>query len=100
MEGVLQHSDFEALVGQSFVFTREGINEEILGKLIIAEKSDRKTTPDQMRIPFAIEFQLSLEHCLPQGTYSISHERLKAKNLFFVPVGKDEGGWYMEACFN
>ena len=37
---------------------------------------------------------------LPQGTYTLEHDRLGRHDLFVVPVGRDERGFQYEMVFN
>ncbi|MSU58984.1 MAG: hypothetical protein EXS35_12600 [Pedosphaera sp.] len=49
---------------------------------------------------FALVFTGPLHQFLPQGTYLFEHEKLRAFDLFIVPVGKDQKGFRYEAVFN
>ncbi len=37
---------------------------------------------------------------LPQGIYTLAHERMGAFDIFLVPVGRDEDAFRYEAVFN
>lgn len=100
MPALLQHSDFEGLVNETFAVTVEGREEAIEAELIEAELLNSQTAPGVERKPFALQFRLPPEAGLDQGTFKLRHERLEEVALFLVPISADESGWFMESCIN
>jgi hypothetical protein len=49
---------------------------------------------------FSLIFRGAGDRGLPQGTWRLDHAALGALDIFLVPVGRDERGWYYEAVFN
>lgn len=49
---------------------------------------------------FSLFFRGNKNFMLPQGTYSIKHERLGAMGLFIVPTALEDDGFKYEAVFN
>lgn len=49
---------------------------------------------------FSLFFQGPTDIFVPQGTYSLEHERMGALDLFLVPVARDEVGFRYESVFN
>ncbi|MFL6227316.1 MAG: DUF6916 family protein [Pyrinomonadaceae bacterium] len=59
---------------------------------------------EQMRVGaferFSAIFRGATDSLLPQGTYSLEHERLGACELFLVPIAREADGFRYEAVFN
>jgi hypothetical protein len=55
-------------------------------------------SPDQKA--FSLIFQSTMTQYLPQGTYTIEHEKMPAIAIFIVPIGLGNGGIRYEAIFN
>jgi hypothetical protein len=54
--------------------------------------------PDQKA--FSLIFQSTITHYLPQGTYTVEHEKMPTMGVFIVPIGPGNGGMRYEAIFN
>jgi len=96
----LQHADFAPLVGEAFTIRSSVVEHPIEATLIDARESTARPAPDAVRSPFSIQFQLPNTVQLPQGTVHVEHPAISPSDLFLVPIGTDDDGWYMEACFN
>jgi hypothetical protein len=71
--------------------------------LIEVTEFDALSPPDRQqakRTPFSLVFRCGKETPLPQGTYTVEHERMGTLEIFLVPIGPDEGGLCYEAVFN
>jgi len=64
----------------------------------LVEVSELRETPHQRM--YSLVFRGSLEQPLQQGSFSISHEKLDAGELFLVPVAREADGFRYEAVFN
>ena len=49
---------------------------------------------------FSLFFRGPADICVPQGTYSLEHEKMGALDIFVVPVGRDADGFLYESVFN
>lgn len=49
---------------------------------------------------FSIYFYGPGDILMPQGIYTLEHERMGAFEIFLVPVARDERGFRYEAVFN
>ena len=49
---------------------------------------------------FSLFFRGPADIYVPQGTYSLEHERMGALDIFVVPVGRDAAGFLYESVFN
>jgi len=49
---------------------------------------------------FSVYFQGSLDRCLPQLMYHMTHEQMGEMDIFLVPIEKNEQGFRYEAVFN
>ena len=49
---------------------------------------------------FSLFFRGPADIFIPQGTYSLEHERMGALEIFIVPVKRDEQGFRYESVFN
>jgi hypothetical protein len=49
---------------------------------------------------FSAFFRGPADILVPQGSYSLEHERMGALDLFLVPVARDDGGFLYESVFN
>jgi hypothetical protein len=91
----LDHSFFATRIGAALTVPFENI-ENIT--LTLAEVSDLKESKRQER--FAVVFRGPLAVPLAQGSYVVELEEIGAFDLFLVPVGMDEQGYFYEAVFN
>ena len=91
----LDHSFFASRIGATLTVPFENI-ENIT--LTLAEVSDLKESKRQER--FAVVFRGPLAVPLGQGSYVVELEEIGAFDLFLVPVGMDEQGYFYEAVFN
>jgi hypothetical protein len=76
------------------------LEDSLEGKLIEAKELNSQSAPDAVRKPFSLQFKLAPGLGLGQGPVLLRHEKLQEADAFLVPIGADEDGWYMEACFN
>ena len=51
-------------------------------------------------VQFSVFFTGPTNLFLPQGIYTLAHERMGAFDIFLVPVGRDENTFHYEAVFN
>ena len=49
---------------------------------------------------FSLFFRGPADILIPQGTYSLEHERMGVLDIFLVPVARDERGFSYESVFN
>jgi D-alanyl-D-alanine dipeptidase len=49
---------------------------------------------------FSLFFRGPADIYVPQGTYTLEHERMSALDIFIVPVARDEQGIRYESVFN
>lgn len=96
----LELGDFEHLLGESFVFSIEGVEQTASGELIQAKTINSDSGSD--RQPFCLDFKFPADANLGQSIYFAAHEQLPEKvPLFLVPYLNTEGeGWFMTAHFN
>lgn len=64
----------------------------------LVEVSELRETPRQRM--YSLVFRGSLEQPLQQGSFSISHEKMDAGELFLVPIAREADGFRYEAVFN
>ncbi|CAN5213954.1 hypothetical protein BH20ACI1_BH20ACI1_17860 [soil metagenome] len=67
-------------------------------ELELVEVSDLKTSSGQEY--FSLVFLGDKDNLLPQKLYALNHETLGQKEIFLVPVGREEDGIKYEAVFN
>ena len=93
-------SDFESLVGESFVFAVDGVEDTATGELINAKLVRSDSVGD--REPFCLDFKFPAGANLGQFTYQASSARLPEPiALFLIPyMNPGEEGWFMTAQFN
>jgi hypothetical protein len=73
------------------------INETNAVELELVEATDMTTTPRQEQ--FSLIFQ-GPQGVLPQGMYTVEHEKLGKHPLFITPISADANGVRYEAAFN
>ncbi len=98
---ILELSDFEGLLNETFVFSLEGVEHKAEGILVKAEPIQAGSFPGAERIPFMLEFKFPAETNLGQCTFQV--ETTKGDRLppmFLVPRRQDAEGWYMDSTFN
>ena len=101
MQESLKLSDFEDLVGESFIISMEGVEQTAKGVLIKAGPIDSETIPDAEREPFVLDFKFPPGSDFGQGLFQIA--RIGGRSyppLFLVPRANDEDGWYMDSVIN
>lgn len=96
----LQSSDFAAFIDETFGLVVEGVEAPLAAELIEATEMGSPSTPDAPRRPFALQFRLPPGTSLGQGLAQLRHQGFPELAVFLVPVGEDDRGYYMEACFN
>ncbi len=89
-----EYEDFEKLVNAKFKVA--GLDEDF--ELEFYELTERKLT-DRQEI-FSLFLRGPSDRFLPQMSYSLTNEQSEIKDLFLVPVGKDEKGISYQAVFN
>ena len=67
-------------------------------ELKLIEVKPGRSTPRQEQ--FSLLFQGPHEIQLHQGVFRLEHKKMRALDLFLVPVRKDEQAYYYEAVFN
>ena len=100
MEKIIHASDFEELLDSSFDISGEGIEGAIQADLIEVKLLAHEPAPGAERKPFSLQFRLPRRWELYQGSYALAHPRINLPMVLLVPIGADEEGWYLEACFN
>ncbi len=51
------------------------------------------------RVPFSLVFLGPREPVLPQSTYPLTHDELGTREIFLVPIARDDDGTRYEAIF-
>ena len=69
-------------------------------KLIEVAGYKERPNEEQGMERFSIHFEGPAETFLPQGTYTLEHERMGANDIFIVPVSKTADGFSYQAVFN
>jgi len=95
MGASLTHEKFASHLKTQFavqVDTEHGVD------LTLSEVSELKLSPRQEQ--FAIVFRGPLDLFLGQGMRHFQHEKMGQFDLFLVPIGQDDKGFYYEAVFN
>ena len=100
MGNIVHAKDFSDLLNSSFELSGEGIEGKIQAELIEVKELPHEPAPTSERKPFSLQFRLPQEQQLWQGVYSVNHPSLEESALLLVPIGTDDEGWYLEACFN
>lgn len=100
MDKAIQASDFAALLDSSFDISGEGIDGTVQADLIEVKELHYEPAPGSERKPFSLQFRLPRELELYQGSYALAHPNLNLPMVLLVPIGADDKGWYIEACFN
>lgn len=93
----LTATDFEPLVGAAFAGRTE--HGDVTLNLLSVTRL-REQPGAEVRAPFALLFRARAAGHLPQGIFSLAHERFGALDVFMVPVGRDADGLLLEAVFN
>ena len=86
MADLLALEDFTPAVGEPF--TIAFADGELT--LTLAEARPLSAETGNARDPFALTFHGPAELALPQATYTLSHARLGAQDIFLVPVAAGE----------
>jgi hypothetical protein len=76
---------------------RANPDEDLAVELRLIEAADKSNHRQEM---FSIVFQGPDQTFLPQGLYSMEHDKVGAFELFIVPIGHDQNGYHYEAVFN
>ncbi len=95
MPGAVTHGDLVQNLATAFRITP--VSTEPM-ELTLAQVSELRTSPGQEG--FSIVFRGPVDRLLPQGIYTLTHDRLGAQEIFIVPVARDEQGISYEAVFN
>lgn len=67
-------------------------------ELELIEVKPGRSTPRQEQ--FSLLFRAPHDVALQQGTFLLQHDKIGARELFLVPVRKDDQAYYYEAVFN
>lgn len=100
MNQIIQASDFAELLNDSFDLSGAGINGKIQAKLIEVKELNLAPAPGTERKPFSLQFRLAPDQKLSQNTCDLTHPSLSLEMILLVPIGEDQDGWYLEACFS
>lgn len=95
MSGAVTHGDYEQNLAT--VFRVGSASVDSIG-LVLTQVSELRSSPGQES--YSIVFRGPEDRLLPQGTYTLDHDRLGEQDLFIVPVAGDEQGISYEAVFN
>jgi hypothetical protein len=89
--------DFEPLVGRTFE-VRTG---EKKVEIVLLEAIPIGSPSVLPQSSFSLLFRGPLDTVLVQGTYTLEETSLGALEVFLVPVGEEERGWFLyEAVFD
>ncbi len=98
---LLELSEFDGLLGETFVFSLEGVEEKALGVLIKAEHIQSGTHPGVDRKPFRLDFKFPAGANIGQCVFNAETANgQEFPPIFLIPYKEDEDGWYMNAFFN
>lgn len=99
---VFDRSDFESLVGESFVLRGAPLGVRSLE--LHQVRADRFAPPQAKEAAgsrsFSLLFRSPSTRALGQDVYQLQHRSLGAMSLLMVPMQPDSGGNYLEAVFN
>lgn len=94
----LTEQEFSKHVGTDFRIKLD-VSEPIILRLVevkgYAKKDEEHSGMERFSLFFTAPGTL-----LPQNTYSLSHDEMGEFDLFFVPIGRIEGGFRYESVFN
>jgi len=97
----LELSDFLDLVGESFIFSLEGVEPKVEGVLIKAEPFKSGSQPGAARDSFVLEFKFPTGTNIGQCTFQVKTANGdRFPPMLLVPRAADGEGWYMDATFN
>ncbi len=100
-ENILKLTDFEDLVGNTFVFSLEGVEQKLEGVLSRAKALAPNGFPDALRDPFRLEFRFAPDANLGQCVFQVESPSGEAlPPMLLVPRAGGEDGWIMDADFN
>ena len=97
---LLSLTDFKPLLGETFEFSLEGVDEKPRGILIEAKHLGIDPAPGIDRKPFSLAFQFAPGANIGQCTLQTKHTTKGTVSMFLVPYAGDHTGWYMESNFN
>ena len=95
MLGELAKASFTENLNTRF---RTVLQDSTVIEMELIEVIDRRSTPRQEQ--FSLLFRAPQEAPIEQGMYLLQHDHLEPGDLFLVPVGRDEQGFYYQAVFN
>jgi hypothetical protein len=95
MAVALEHAEFSKHLNTEF---RIHLNETETLAAELTNVSEHLVSPAQER--FAITFQASGEAFLGQGLRQFEHDQMGSFDLFIVPIGRNDKGFFYEAVFN
>lgn len=97
---LLELSEFDAHVGEVFVFGIEGVAEKAEAILIKAVHNGSGKDPNIQREPFTLDFRFPPGANLGQGVFEVETAAgKKFPPIFLVPYAEDQDGWYMTSNF-
>jgi len=91
----LTHEAFSQQLNTTFQTRVEG---DTCVQLQLTAVSELLQTPRQER--FSIEFRGPADRFLGQGMRELEHPKMGMIDLFLVPIGHGEQGYYYESVFN
>lgn len=95
MSAQLQHDDFAQCLTDKFQVMDENAAPF---DLELIQVSEEMVAPRQ-RV-FSILFRGPLDKFMPQRIYKLKHHQLGVREIFLVPVSKDNEGYQYQAVFN
>jgi len=92
---------FAERLGETFRIHPDGTHHLSVELIEVTDLTSRggAEAAGRARAPFSIVFRGPRETVLPQRIYRMEHERIKALELFLVPIGPDAEGMRYEAIF-
>ncbi len=95
MTDELQQSDFAQCLNEKFQVMIDYVEPFDLELIGVEEEK----VASKQRV-FSILFHGPTDKFMPQHTYKLMHPRLGLREIFLVPVSKDERGFQYQAVFN
>lgn len=95
MSEALTRDDFSGCLGSLFRIAPASAGQL---ELTLQQVSELASCPGQES--FSIILHGPVERLLQQGMYAFEHERIGLREIFIVPVARDEQGISYEAIFN
>ena len=100
---ILRMEDFEEFVGETFIFSIEGVQQKVEGTLTRITKlsSGNQQEESGTRESFTLDFKFLPEANIGQCLFQVETAGgIPFPPMFLVPRRGDESGWYMDTLFN